>query len=319
MCLLVHQPKATKFSNEFLADVYSANRDGLGIMYADRGNVVVEKALPASADDFIAFYREHAGERECVWHARMRTHGDIDLSNCHPYEVTSRVWLAHNGVLSSGNDWDPSKSDTWHFIRNIVEPAVAFDESLVLDDEWQSFLGGLIGASNKFGIVTAAGDVVVINRKSGVTYNGAWLSNTYAWSASKFGVGAGAHRYASTRVWDSYDWDTGYQWTLGASSKSKPAASKPAASAGGSMSKVYRAARNSYVRGTLVQWVHDAPGKAAQLLEVIADDESGDAAAIAWNDPAQAAVAIGDWFDRDGYEPLDEGGLGDMRGELFVD
>jgi predicted glutamine amidotransferase len=175
MCLLVHQPSSTTFSDEFLADVYSGNRDGIGVMYSSGGQLVVVKALPASVDQFIAFYREHIEGRESVWHARMQTHGDIDLENCHPYGVTSRVALAHNGILSTGNAWDKSKSDTWHFIRNVIRPAVEADESIVLDPTWQSFIGSLIGSANKFGMMTASGSAVIINRAAGVEFRGAWL------------------------------------------------------------------------------------------------------------------------------------------------
>lgn len=88
MCLLVHQPKTTKFSDEFLADVFSSNRDGFGVMYAEAGRLQVARFLLETADEFIAVYRAHADGRECIWHARMQTHGVIDLGNCHPYSVT---------------------------------------------------------------------------------------------------------------------------------------------------------------------------------------------------------------------------------------
>lgn len=312
MCLLVHQPATTTFSLEFLRDVYAANSDGFGVMFSEAGRLITRRFLPKTADAFVSIYQDHAAGRDCIWHVRMRTHGDVDLANCHPYAVTPRVALAHNGILATGNSWDASKSDTWHFIRNVIEPVVAYDEARVLDPTWQAFLGQLIGSSNKFGIMTASGDAVIINRASGVEYAGAWLSNTYAWSASKFGVGVGVGvRYGyGSRVWDGYDWESGYSRSstaLASIPTSKPSRVDTRSSVGNgeSLSRVWRAARNSYVRGQLSQWITDAPAKAAALLDAIEDDPSGESGAIVWKDPEVAVEWIADYFERDGRFDLD--------------
>lgn len=300
MCLLVHQPASTVFSDEFLLDVYSSNRDGIGVMFADGGELRVLKALPSSGPEFVRFYRDHIEGRESVWHARMQTHGDIDLENCHPYAVTDRVALAHNGILATGNDWDKSRSDTWHFIRNIVRPALLADESLAACPTWQSFIGDLIGRQNKFGVMTASGAVSIINRASGLEFEGAWLSNTYAWSAAKFGVGIGKpSRYVT--AWDSYDWETsGYSGRVWAPP------SRAASSPSGSLVAITRAARNSYVRGALRRWVEDAPAKAAALVDAIEGDQTRQAGAVAYSDPELAFEVIEDWFaNEEGLSPSD--------------
>jgi hypothetical protein len=298
MCLLVHQPKTTKFSDDFLADVFLSNRDGFGVMYAEAGRLEVARFLPETADEFIALYRAHADGRECIWHARMQTHGVIDIGNCHPDTVTPRIALAHNGILATGNSWDEDRSDTWHFIRNVIEPVVAHDEARILDPVWQAFIGQLIGSSNKFGIMNSDGVAVIINRSSGVEFAGAWLSNTYAWSASKFGIGS---RVASTRIWD---WQDAYGH--GSTYSSSTPRSGSSFGNGDSISKVYRAARNCYIRGTLARWVMDAPRKAAQLLNEIEQDTTGATGAIVWDDPDVAIEWIADYFDRvDGHPSTD--------------
>jgi len=187
MCLLVNQPASTVFTEDFIKDVYMKNSDGFGVMYAEHGKIHVYKCLPTSGDDMYAFYQAHSEGRDCVWHARMQTHGDIDLDNCHPYRVTDDIWLAHNGILSTGNSADNTKSDTWHFIRNVIQPALTADPDLMLDPSWQEMMGHIIGTGNKFGLVRADGEIVIINERSGVNFVGAWLSNTYAWSTTKFG------------------------------------------------------------------------------------------------------------------------------------
>lgn len=305
MCLLVEQKATTQFTDEFLADVYTKNQDGLGIMYAEAGNVIVRKVLPRNADDFIRYYRDHADGRDCIWHARMQTHGDIDLENCHPYMVTRNIWMAHNGILSAGNSNDKTKSDTWHFIRNVIEPALAYQPDLLLSAQYQAFLGDLIGSTNKFGFMTHSGQAVIINRSSGVTYQGAWLSNTYAWSASKFGVSTGSTRsyggyagyggysaYSSKSSYGYYDWESGYTYDT----KSKSVTSTKT-----SLKPIVKAAYNSWLNNNLEQWVLDAPWKAGILLDYVY--ESNDSEEFAAEEPAMAAQYIEELFANDELNP----------------
>jgi predicted glutamine amidotransferase len=127
MCLLVTQSSSSPIlSDAWLEDFYDFNSDGVGVMFANNGDLVIKKILPKSAKEFIQFYRSDIQGRDCAFHLRMRTHGEIDLSNCHPYEVLNRaehgidLWLMHNGILSTGNKANPKMSDTWHYINDFL-------------------------------------------------------------------------------------------------------------------------------------------------------------------------------------------------------
>jgi predicted glutamine amidotransferase len=318
MCLLVKQPASSKFSDEFLRDVYFKNQDGLGVMYADGDKMHVFKCLPANAEEFVDFYRKHAEGRDCVWHARMQTHGDIDFDNCHPYKVTEDVWLAHNGVLSTSNDADKSKSDTWHFIRNVIRPALIGQPELLLDKDWQEFIEKAIGSSNKFALVRADGVVVVMNEKAGVEYQGAWLSNTYAWSYNRFTGRAGGYTnmysgYGGYRSRFDDEYEDYYNYGIdkttiakGVSAKSTQVAAllteKPTAQ---QVRPFIRAAFNSWMRrgvAGIEQWVFDAPHKAAAVLSFWYDDVD-DIEEMVNYDPEGAAEWISDLFATDSIAP----------------
>jgi hypothetical protein len=306
MCLLVEQPSTTSFSDEFLADVYSKNKDGLGIMYAEAGHVIVKKTLPKNVGEFIEFYRQYAEGRACIWHARMQTHGDIDLDNCHPYFITSRIWMAHNGILSTGNANDKSKSDTWHFIHHILQPVLAYEPDRILDPTYQNFLGSMIGSTNKFGFMTANGDSVIINRSAGVEYNGAWLSNTYAWSPSRFGVkttSSGSYGGRWYTDYDSYDWDAGYSYTRGSLQTAKATGATVKSDNKQTIKPIIKAAYNSWLNNNLERWVMDAPWKASALLAYCLEDEDG-AYDIVADDPATAAEWIYELFENEGLTPF---------------
>lgn len=191
MCLLVTQSKfSPALYDEWLADFYSYNQDGIGVMYSENDTLIIEKALPANAEAFISFYRTHIQGRDCAFHLRMRTHGNIDLDNCHPYEVLNRkdhgldLWLMHNGVLSSGNSADVTKSDTWHYIRDVLRPMLADNAEFVHHPSFAEIVGKHIGDGNKFVLCDNTGRMVTINKDAGVYWAGLWLSNEYAWSAS---------------------------------------------------------------------------------------------------------------------------------------
>lgn len=330
MCLLVSQPKTVSFTDSFLSDVYDKNSDGLGVMYAEDGKLHIYKCLPANAKDFIDFYRKHAANRGCMWHARMRTHGDVDKDNCHPYQVTDDIWLAHNGILSTGNYADHTKSDTWHFIKNVLRPALTAQPDLMLDKEWIDFMGDLIGSGNKFGLVRADGESCIINRRQGVEFMQSWLSNTYAWSPSRFGF-QGQARWKSSweeEEWSYYDsWkakgsNNGAYWTPGHGRgttpqviETKPAPAQlellsPQLSRGDDRAiRTYlKAVHNSWARKGkegVQQWVKDAPHKAAAVLNFYYDDMThSDLNRLIYEDNgADAADWISDLFASETVTP----------------
>jgi hypothetical protein len=192
MCLLITQKaSAPALSDQWLSDFFDYNSDGVGVMYAQGGQLIIEKVLPKNDHQWIAFYREHIEGRECAYHLRMRTHGHTDLENCHPYEVLNMaehgrdLWLMHNGVLATGNAADLTKSDTWHYIRDFLRPMLASNPEYAFTNGFADIIGQHIGVSNKFVLMDNLGHKATINESSGVYWAGLWLSNTYAWTASK--------------------------------------------------------------------------------------------------------------------------------------
>lgn len=195
MCLLITKPANVEFKEEHLADFYQRNRDGIGVMLADNGFLHIYKQIPRNVQDVLDFYEKYAKGRDCAIHYRMRTHGDIDMDNCHPYPVFGfdegddhpmPMALMHNGVLHTGNDRDRRKSDTWHYIRDYLHKLLANDPSLAFSPEFADIIGKHIGANNKFVLMNNLGQRTTINESSGVQFEGAWLSNRYAWSADKY-------------------------------------------------------------------------------------------------------------------------------------
>ena len=166
-----------------IESIYGSNSDGLGIMFPSNDVVpVARRTLPKSDKEALAWLLANLpdDERPVAMHARFTTHGDTNLDNCHPYEVDGG-YLMHNGVLASGQGQDKTKSDTWWYCRWFLDGGA---HNILGTQAGRQLVGSHIGSSNKFAFLDKAGHIHVINKDSGVEYEGLWFSNTYAWDVS---------------------------------------------------------------------------------------------------------------------------------------
>jgi hypothetical protein len=193
MCLIIQKRAGDVIHSSWLRDFHVRNKDGAGVMWFDHAKnaVQVEKICAPSQSAWLAFYEKHAAHRDCVIHLRMRTHGEVNEVNTHPYYVAAGIWMMHNGVLSQGNAKDTSRSDTWHYIRDVLRPKLSRKPSLLHSKKFLGEIAKDIGSNNRFVLLGMDGVPVIINRHSGVEWNGLWLSNTYAWTSSAAGFGYG--------------------------------------------------------------------------------------------------------------------------------
>ena len=169
---------------DLLEDIFESNPDGIGAMFPGQGKLSVTKALPLSLKAARNFVKAlPSDDRALSIHFRIRTHGDINLENVHPYWVEDkRVALMHNGILASGNAADPIHSDTWHYIRDNIAPMVADHREVCFNQAFLRMMERDITKSNRFVLMDASGRMEILNRKTGIEYKGVWFSNTYAWS-----------------------------------------------------------------------------------------------------------------------------------------
>jgi hypothetical protein len=200
MCLLHTHPATTDFDREDINDFYLHNSDGIGVMWAENGVLRVIKALPRNDAEAWEFYQQHVRGKDCVVHWRMKTHGLIDLTNCHPYTVFDNdavmpMCLMHNGVLATGNHNDVTKSDTWHYVQDYLVPILSHNPELFSNKAFVALLEAHIGTGNRFVLMNHLGETMIANERDFVEYKGALLSNTYAWSASRGGYGYNAYSY----------------------------------------------------------------------------------------------------------------------------
>lgn len=273
MCLLIHQPKGLTFSKHELRDFLSYNEDGFGIMYGDGRRLRVHKAL-GTPDELIKMYYRHGAGREAILHFRMKTHGPVSHENVHPFLVTPSIGMAHNGILGIGNPFDTKKTDTWHLIEYFIRPIARRNPDLLFNPIWCEMLGDLIGSGNKLAFCHADGRTSLVNESHGVKHKGAWMSNTYAWSAPKSlkSQGYGYGGYSRHSLWGDEDIEFPKSGSSGTStstthveSRSSADTSEPATEVAEWFDQVCAAYRTSGTTGIL-QWVDKYPARAEGLI-----------------------------------------------------
>jgi hypothetical protein len=352
MCILIHHPKDSCFTQEQLADFFSKNSDGFGAIVNLGNEVKVIKSIGNLQEIEDLYYKEIACS-EAVIHFRMRTHGDYDLDNCHPYEVLPGLYMAHNGVLSMGNAADPKMSDTWHYIQNYLKPLLEVNPDLLRVAAFREMIGAHIGSNNKFAFMNQDGESFIINRNSGVDHEGIWYSNTYAWSPHKFGfyqpnkyytgLDVSIHKkpaydhskFATSSTWKQWDAiDRQQQLEFSGPAKGKKKGKKKEARAipklnTKALGRIIRSSYNSMMLDDyegVVRWVEDHPMKAMNLIYELCGSETNkmyNAQTISDkvnNDPSWAAETIIDLWDDMGEIMLDIAGIDDptMKGNAYV-
>ena len=218
MCLITLNTPHTNFSDAWLLDFYDHNQDGLGVMYAENSELVIEKFVPKTEKAVLQFYNQHIAGKHAVVHWRMKTHGKIDIANAHPYEVLNKaehgldVWMVHNGILSGVKSDQKAMSDTWHFIRDTIRPLLAENAALLHHPAFIKLLEDRIGSSNKLVFLDNLGRQTVINSAAFHDFSGAKLSNTYAWSSHSKHNTAFPEDYLSPYGRSTSSQHAGYGW-----------------------------------------------------------------------------------------------------------
>lgn len=270
MCLIAVIPARkdrTRVSNAWLEDVFRRNSDGFGFMWSERGRAKATRAV-GKVEDFKAAFRKHERntEGEFAVHLRYKTHGKVDVTNAHPYPVDTprfgraSVYMMHNGVLHTGNSANPAMSDTWHFINDYIRGMVnEYGEGILERREFRMLVEDMIG-SNRFVFLGRSGKLNIYNKDQGIMWRGMWLSNTYAWSAEKFG--AVKPKVRTTGYKDR--WTPNYPTYSGGSLGNAP---------GGSLVAAGAAAPR---QGTLALPAHKSASESADVFGLIDNDDEYD-------------------------------------------
>ena len=140
MCLLCVIPPQTIPSRDKLEAAALNNPHGFGfaIVVPEDRRIIRERTM--DPDEAINRFLELRGKYNtgyAMWHARLATHGKMNVDNCHPFMVgNTDTYLAHNGVLPVADDPTDERSDTRIFAEDILAKiggAPALDNPHIFD------------------------------------------------------------------------------------------------------------------------------------------------------------------------------------------
>lgn len=101
MCIAIAKPAKVDIPDERLEICFFNNPDGAGFAYYDDyGKLQIRKGY-FKFSKFKKAYRKVCDNRKMLIHFRIKTVGEKNISNCHPFHVGANSAMVHNGTISS--------------------------------------------------------------------------------------------------------------------------------------------------------------------------------------------------------------------------
>ena len=181
MCIAIYKPADSIISKETLQRCFNANPDGAGFMYSTGSKIKIRKGF-FTFDEFYKAYKPHE-HKSCAIHFRIKTHGAVEIANCHPFYVTSEVGFIHNGIISK-HGGNTNKSDTRDFNEKVLRPMVkTFGTTIIHSPQIKPLVESYIGYS-KLVFLDKDGNATIYNESMGNYSEGVWFSN-HSWEEPK--------------------------------------------------------------------------------------------------------------------------------------
>ena len=179
MCIAVLRKSNAVLSRETLKRCFEKNDDGAGFVFAHGRKLILEKGFFTFNKFWNAFSKV---PKNCpaIIHFRIASSGLKNKKNCHPFLINQNCAMAHNGIL---HDWvgeeKDKKSDTVHFVEQILRPLLSKVPRAYLDILFQHMLEKTIDVGNKMIFLDANGRHSILREYAGEwdKKKGCWFSN----------------------------------------------------------------------------------------------------------------------------------------------
>jgi glutamine amidotransferase len=194
MCLALYKPAKAKLNQDEMRTAFKANPDGAGFAYYDPAlkRVIIQRGYFTFNELWADLTPIMADNCPLILHYRWATHGDVNVENCHPFELHDGA-LIHNGIISgmgtsvykSANKYytppagktcadmecSDDRSDTREFVEDYLAGMGVSDLRSA-----KKLIEHTIGYS-KLVTIHNDGSVIIFNEDSGHWRNGVWYSN----------------------------------------------------------------------------------------------------------------------------------------------
>lgn len=208
MCIIAIKAKGVPMIGEdTIRTMFANNPDGAGYMWADGKSVHIKKGF-MRVNELLDSLRgvQNKEDITLVMHFRIATHGGVCAENTHPFpmsadvgklqklQTTTKLGIAHNGIIHAVTPSDKSVSDTMEYIADVLVPLYSvMGEKMLHNKQIARLISSTIDGSRLAmltpdGVVTTVGN---FEESKGVLYsNSSYLP-----------------RYSINHKWDSYTTD----------------------------------------------------------------------------------------------------------------
>ena len=222
MCIIAAKKANTAMpTTETIQNMWYANPDGAGFMYADSGAVHIEKGF-MSLDAFTTRLDELGREidlfkHSLVMHFRITTHGGTKPENCHPFPVSdnipvlqklrskTKLGVVHNGIIPITTR-NKTISDTMEYIASQLAPLHRFAPQFYKNKDAMLLVKN--GIQSKMCFMDPIGNLYTVGdfiEDGGMVYSNTSYKNTYR-SFRSYDFGAyGAWGDAWDGGWSTYN------------------------------------------------------------------------------------------------------------------
>lgn len=174
MCIAIYKDVNKIIPLEYLEQSFKSNPDGAGFMYVENKKLHLKKGFFSFAD-FWKEYEPHQ-EKQAVLHFRIKTHGAVNETNCHPFHINKSMGFVHNGIISGFGKAD--FSDTYEFNEEVLKPLVnKWGNLAMFEPAIKHLVEQRIGYS-KLIFLDKNGNADIFNEDKGVWDTGVWYSNS---------------------------------------------------------------------------------------------------------------------------------------------
>lgn len=199
MCVIVHLEKDKTISKKQLELCYNRNPHGWGIMFARDGVIKTHKEV-SNFKEFLKVWKDIPTDAERAIHFRIKTHGEVNDANCHPFSPIPDVYMMHNGVIDTVLV-EEKMNDTHNYCTYELGPIMKAWPNWIDDNQFKEVVNKGVGSSRLL-FMDNTGKVLKINQQEWKWRDGCSFSN-----GSSFTYEAATNRQYAGGYSSAYDED----------------------------------------------------------------------------------------------------------------
>lgn len=186
MCVILHKQAGKAVAEADIIGAMETNPHGFGFMFLNPETKRIEarKGLFKKPKTVIKVFKDLTPFEAC-FHFRIRTHGAISDSACHPFMICDKekhgidMYMMHNGTFGKVHG-KVGESDTQQFVNNYLQPMLQNNPMFIETDAFKELVESYIGNYNK--VIFMYGDegkVLRLNDANWGIHDGMNVSNKF--------------------------------------------------------------------------------------------------------------------------------------------